>query len=482
MRITTLLFSALIFNVSIVAQTPADLRIIGGNYEDRGVCVLPAEDGMLLLGNTSSQDNGFSRGYIAFYDQDFNFAWSAITPFNENFVSETIVDAEIGTSIGTDDVVILTRTLNFTNYNTSLYTFTVGNEEGTFYSHETILDVSNNQNPVALVNWRESMWAVGEEEGDAWMIDVGDPMAMNNLEFERWGHPTRLEKVNAARVQGDTLYVTGSTEIDGVEQATVWVWGPDGEPLWAIIQPNPDSFGYNFGSDMAVYEGGATLLYNYEREDLPLGHGVILFNQENGTPSVSVNSAGAIFVQGVRLIRNGDNLIKLAYGDFYTGTELDIVITKLGQFGGYMSSNKIGNDFNNIASDMVIGDDGAIYIAGTSWGYLNGTSSMCLYRIDSIDDIGQIESDLIPISLTYDPIFLEESSVFDTAVQPTRVYPNPARNQAHLTSHSDYRLFNHMGTQVLAGSGKTIDLSSLPAGTYFVIQDGYKAAPLQVIR
>lgn len=480
MKNISLLFSAFLCLTSVFAQI--DLRVIGGTYEDVGVCVVSTDYGVVLLGNSSSQDNGFSRGYITCYDQNFDYAWSAITPFNSDFVSESIIDAEIGTSMGTDDLVILTRTLNFTNYNTSFYTFTMGPEEGVFYSHETVLESTSNQNPVALVNWRESMYAIGEEEGDAWMIDIGDESAVYHAEYSRWGHATRTEKINAARVQGDTLYVTGSTEVDGIEQTTVWAWGPDGNPLWAIIQPDQDTYADNYGSDLAVYPGGATLLYNYEREGIPLGHGVIRFNYGDGTPSTAVNTSGEIFVEGVRMIREENLLIKLAYADYHMGTGLDIVLTKLGQFGGYISSTRLGNAFNNIPSDMIITDDGTIYISGTTWGYLNGTSSMCLYRIESEDDIVQTDPDLVPLSLMNDPIFINESSIPGLSVQPTEVYPNPARYAAYLTSHSDWRLYNSMGVLTLTGFGKTIDLSKLPSGTYFVIQDGHSASPLQVIQ
>lgn len=484
MRILPLLIATItsvaLFSTTALAQH--ELQVIGGQFEDVASSVVLTEGGVVLLGNSSSQDNDFSRGYLAFFDQDFEFAWSAITPFNPDFVSETIVDAEIGTNMGTDDLVILTRTLNFTNYNTSFYTFTIGEEEGTFYSQETILESSANQNPVKLVNWRESLYAIGDEEGDAWMIDLGNPDAVANAEYEYWGHPTRTEKINGANVRGDTLYVTGYTEVEGVKQTTVWCWGPDGAPLWANIQPDNDTYGDNYGSDISVHPGGASLLYNEEREDLPLGHGLIRFNIEGGTPSIPTSATLDIYAEGVRLIHHEGIHIKLSTNLFEAYYGLDIVITKLGTWFGFQSTNRLGNNLNNIANDMALADDGAIYIAGTTWGYLNGSSSMCLYRINSIDDIGQIDTDIIPFSLTNDPIFINESNINALAAQPTPIYPNPAHSKVRLSAFSDWKVYNSIGALELTGFGNQIDISSLPAGMYFVIQDGYTASPLQVTR
>jgi hypothetical protein len=478
MRIASLLFA---FLLASVATSQVELQVAGGHYEDVASCVLPTDNGVLLLGNTSSQDNGFARGYMAFYDNDFDFAWSAITPFNPQFVSETIVDAEFGTNIGTDDIVILTRTLNFTNYNTSLYTLTPGETEGTFYSQETIIESTSNQNPVALVNWRESLYAIGDEEGDAWMIDLGNEFAIEMAEYQYWGHPERTEKITAARVQGDTLYVTGSTLVDGVEQTTVWCWGPNGAPMWAIIQPDPDTYGDNCGADLSVHEGGATLMYNHDREESSMGHGLVRFDIPGGTPSIAMSVTGNIYADGVRMIQRNETQYKLSTNDLFNNLGLDIVITRLGFFGGYLNSSRLGNEFNNIAEDMAITDDGVIYIAGTSWGYLNGSSSMCLYKIASEDEIGQIHNDAITLSLLNDPLFYNESNISDLAVQPTTLYPNPASTTINLSSHSDWRLYSAQGALLLTGDGTRLDVSTLPTGTYFVIQDGYTAAPVQII-
>ena len=100
------------------SQADVQLRIIGGTYEDVATSVVPAPDGgVYALGSTSSHGDGTVRGYIAYYDSDFNYAWSALTPHGS--MIENVVDGIIDDSTG--DLLILTKRLGENGtYNLSL--------------------------------------------------------------------------------------------------------------------------------------------------------------------------------------------------------------------------------------------------------------------------------------------------------------------------------------------------------------------------
>ena len=98
-----LIASFALYTISF-AQTDLELRVIGGNYEDVASSIVPTPSGgIYALGSTSSHGDGTVRGYIAYFDQEFNYAWSILTPSGsmlENVVDGVIIE-------GTDDILSL---------------------------------------------------------------------------------------------------------------------------------------------------------------------------------------------------------------------------------------------------------------------------------------------------------------------------------------------------------------------------------------
>ena len=371
---SALLYSVLSFSTGMYAQSNVHLRVVGGNLEDKGAVILPVEDGAYAIGTTSSHGDGTVRGYVVFYDDNLDYQWSLITPYGS--LVEKISDAVLSPDPTSDNILVLSNRLgNNGTYNTVVHEI---NNQTTSGEIESTIEIESpiNQNTSSIVNWRGSTYAFGDMEGDGWYIDLGDELAVASGDYYVWGHPVLTESVNSARVQNDTLYVVGSTVVDGVEQSTVWVWGPDGSSLWAKIAPDENAFGNNYANDIAVYEGGSTLLYSYEREGLPIGHGIIKFDQGDGTPGGIVNTSGDIYVEGTTLISHDDSFYKLAHINYNSGSGTDIVVTRLGLYGGYLASNSLGTDFDETPSDMKIDEEGRVWIVGTTYGFLNGSASM----------------------------------------------------------------------------------------------------------
>jgi hypothetical protein len=473
---TAIFFTAFVlsFMSSIFAQSEIQLRIVGGPGVDQGNAVLPVDNGTYVLGSTSSDGTGNVRGYVIFYDEDFQFAWSLLTPYGTPV--EQVVDAwDIGGS-SSDEINILSQRLGSNGtYNLVLYTLENLGNEGQIISSQEFIH-SDNQLPVSAINWRGSRWAVGESEGDGFLLGITEPIAgLSDFSYTTWGHPVRTETVESAQVSGDTLYVTGTTEIDGVKQSTIWAWGADGEPLWARIQPDTETFGDNFARDLAVSEEGLMLLYSFERPPLPLGHGVISLTSENGTPGMPINTSGNIFVDGCRLDWYGDQLLKLAHIDFGTDTGTDLVITWLGPFGGYIESGILGTNFDEKPSDMKIDDGGRIWVLGSTKGFLNGAQSICLYRLDSLNVIPNVNSINPGLGIKNDPLFQNTSGMLSSESVSPSIYPNPALSSSVIqiagvssSDHCSYQVFNAQGDLCFVGNGVSISADNLSPGQYFI--------------
>jgi hypothetical protein len=473
---TVIIFTAFVlsFVSAIFGQSEIQLRIVGGPGVDQGNAVLPVDNGTYVLGSTSSDGTGNVRGYIVFYDEDFQFAWSLLTPYGTPV--EQVVDAwDIGGSSSNEISILSQRLGSNSTYNIFLYTLENFGTEGQIISSQEFIH-SDNQLPVSAINWRGSRWAVGESEGDGFLLGITEPIAgLSDFSYTTWGHPVRTETVESVKVYGDTLYVTGTTEINGVKQSTIWAWGADGEPLWARIQPDTETFGDNFARDLAVSEEGLMLLYSFERPTLPLGHGVISLTSENGIPGSIVNTSGNIFVDGCKLDWYGDQLLKLAHIDFGISSGTDMVITWLGHFGGYIESGILGTNFDEKPSDMKIDDGGHIWVLGSTKGFLNGAQSICLYRIDSLNVIANVNSINPGLGIKNDPLFQNSTGMLSSEISSLSIYPNPARSSSVIqitgvlsSDHCSYKVFNSQGDICLVGSGVSIYADNLSPGQYFI--------------
>ncbi|MBM56303.1 MAG: hypothetical protein CMB32_07080 [Euryarchaeota archaeon] len=457
------------------SQADVQLRIIGGTYEDVATSVVPAPDGgVYALGSTSSHGDGTVRGYIAYYDSEFNYTWSALTPHGS--MIENVVDGIIDNSTG--DLLILTKRLGENGtYNSMVHRIVNLGTECSFTSSQEIVD-SDNQSPSSLINWRGSVYVVGDSEGDCWLKNLDD-----ENDTQSWGYNLSNETVAAARVHNDTLYVAGSTVVDGVEVASVWAWGANGNTIWANIGPDENAYGFNYSNDIATYDGGATLLFSLEREENPLGNGIIRFSDANGNPNTVVYGSATYYREGTRLIHHNGGLIKLSHTNFY-GTNTDMNLVSMGFHGGYIDHDVLGTDFDEKPADMEIDDEGVIWIVGTTYGYLNGSASICIYRIASSDLIGTVEPEETDLSITNDPMLYGSVGIDDQEFA-INIYPNPASTQATLSEQSDYVIYSASGVECARGFGLQLDLSSLSGGLYFVKATSANSTavlPLQVIR
>ena len=445
------IFTLLSFASALCAQADVEHRVIGGTFEDVPSAIIPANGGVYAVGSTSSHGDGTVRGYVTYFNDEFDYQWSLMTPYGS--VVENVVDGILAQ--GSNNLVALSKRLGENgSYNTVIHDISI---DGDLLGTTEIVD-EDNQTPTTLAYWRGSTYAFGSSEGDCWMIDIEDGTALETADFYKWGHPLLNETVAAVSVHNDTLYVAGTTIVDGVEQASVWCWGADGEALWARISPDEEAFGDNYSNDISAYEEGLTLMYSYSRENEPLGHGVVFFEDDLGTPGGIISTSGPYYVEGTRLIRHEDEFVKLALINYENGSGTDMVLTRLGAYGGYIDSNAIGTNFNEKPVDMEIDDEGVVWILGTTYGYLNGSASFSIYRLANFQIIGFIDADEIGLGITNDPVLYSSVDINeDSALSLFSIYPNPASERVYLSEAGDWQLYTSAGKICLEGKGTVIE-------------------------
>ena len=465
MRIIISFISFLLIISSSISQSAIQLRIVGGTLEDVGSVIIPEPSGgAYALGATSSHGDGTVRGYVVYYDADFQYTWSILTPYGS--IVENIVDGIIHPDLPEDNILVLSQRLG----DNGTYNAVIHDIDNTGEITSTLeLSHPENQNPNSLVTWRGSVYAIGDMQGDGWLVDINDPLSVESATFTTWGHSLHTEAVTAAIVYNDTLYVSGSTEIDGVLQTTVWAWGPDGNPIWARISPDEEAVGNNYATDIAVNDSFVTLLYSFDRPGEIIGQGLIFLNPSDGTPQSTLNTSGSYYADGRRLIYKNDKLFKLSHINTYSGDGTDIGIVQLEEYGGFEESSVLGTSFNELASDMEIDEQGRMWIIGTTFGYLNGSSSICVYRFDSTEVIGNEVNLPTDLSITNDPMLYFSVDINETPSSLV-VYPNPARrgSMVKLSSEAEWVLYSSVGTLIRSGFGDLIALDQISSGTYIL--------------
>ena len=471
------IFTLLSFASALCAQADVEHRVIGGTFEDVPSAIIPANGGVYAVGSTSSHGDGTVRGYVTYFNDEFDYQWSLMTPYGS--VVENVVDGILAQ--GSNNLVALSKRLGENgSYNTVIHDISI---DGDLLGTTEIVD-EDNQTPTTLAYWRGSTYAFGSSEGDCWMIDIEDGAAIETADFYKWGHPLLNETVAAVSVRNDTLYVAGTTVIDGVKQASVWCWGADGEALWARVSPDEEAFGDNYSNDISAYEDGLTLMYSYARENEPLGHGVVFFEDDLGTPGGVISTSGPYYVEGTRLIRQEDSFVKLALINYENGSGTDMVLTRLGAYGGYVDSNSLGTDFNERPVDMEIDDEGVVWVLGTTYGYLNGSASFSIYRIANSQIIGFIDSEEIVLGITNDPVLYSSVDIDEASASSLiSIYPNPASERVNLSEAGEWQLYSSTGKLCLEGQGAVAELAGMESGLYFVrveISGEIATIPLQI--
>ena len=187
--------------------------------------------------------------------------------------------------------------------------------------------------------------------------------------------------------------------------------------------------------------------------------------------SANISSGATLDISGLELTPNADYTI----GENSISKESDVII-----IDGNESMSK-----NYMAGISLEGYSGSV-IFNYSEEDMNGvTHTASLYVMNSNEEWIQYEDeDTEDNTITYDftdPIQMKAVtagvqaglSTIETQIPGIRIYPNPSSSTVNIDYSEDLEitLFNILGQQILKTNSKTINISNLEKGTYFLITE-----------
>ena len=152
-----------------------------------------------------------------------------------------------------------------------------------------------------------------------------------------------------------------------------------------------------------------------------------------------------------------------------SGFNYDGIVLKYSPQGELLMAKTAGGDSEDRFDGVAAGLDGNVYITGMSVGTVH---------FDDLEHTGDSEWDFFPYiaKITMDALGTENPVVKDKIT----LHPNPASDYLYISGidgRAKATIVNMLGQRVMtfeAGSGP-VSISGMPAGTYFIHADGYKA-------
>ncbi len=143
-----------------------------------------------------------------------------------------------------------------------------------------------------------------------------------------------------------------------------------------------------------------------------------------------------------------------------------------------------GNYNDSVAVSVTCATEGATILVSTGSGYSVYTGQMVFHENTTVSvkafkggmDTSAVASETYNIAHTS-----VSGETIDNAAGDVKIYPNPAKNELTISGDNlrgNFEIYNLLGTKVMNGSlrakGKTVNISSLPAGIYIVKVGDYK--------
>ena len=454
---------------AVSSQSQVEFRAIGGPGLEQGEVVVPHATGAFLVGISKLPESEVVRGYIAHFDADLEHDWSTLLPHGDPL--ELVVDAwESEPGVAS----ILTQRLDVADgYQATIHR--VDSTGAWLGSFEPI--VQGGFRPSKHVDWVGSSWIVGTRSGHPTAYNIDEETWLN------WGNePGAYDQIHDADIRNNQLIAVGTrTRVDTMFTA---IWGvyPLGQLAFEHVALANDSALWSRADAVAVSPELTMVLQTYSVEDEASStphvvHNLLSVNNFNGENGVISPLWGPNVGQepGRDLISSPLGVIKLTVSDEWFEPALSFQLTHVTDFSAFVSHAVWGTPFEEDPSRLSVGDDGSIWVAGSTRGTLDGSWNACLLRLDSLGPLAPWYHETAGFGVTLDPLFGTLTSMQELN-QPEnwRVSPNPASDWMVLhppSSHEGrftWRIVGTNGQTLTEGEGTTIPLWALPQGSHFI--------------
>ena len=449
-----------------LADAQVEFRAIGGPGLEQGKVVVPHAEGAFLVGVSKLPNSDVVRGYIAHFDEAFEHEWSTLLPYGDPI--ELVVDAwedEPGVA------AVLTQRLDVQDgYQAAIHRV---DDSGLWLGSVEPL-VQGGFRPARHVEWLGNSWIVGTRSGHPAAYNLDDD------EWLEWGDaPGTYDRIHDATVGDNLLIAVGSrTDVDTMHTA---IWGvyPLGQLAFEHIEPANDSSLWSQADGIATTPESVLVLQTYA-VDNPNGgdphvvHNFLGVNTNNG-------DVGAFYgpTTGQRpgrdIASTPQGALILAQSDGNDNPPQGFRLSHVSNLGAFVSLGIWGTDFEDDPGRISVGEDGSVWVAGSTRGTLDGSWNACVLRLDSLGPLGQWYGESPGFGVTSDPLFGTLASVDDEkSWSRWRLSPNPAREGTRLEAQGiedlavEWRIVAMDGRECSRGSGLSVPLHGIPAGRHVV--------------
>ena len=467
--LATLLLVATSWGTPTARAQEAQFRAVGGPGLERGEVVVPHATGAFLVCNSKLPEVDLLRAYLVHYDSDLNVDWTRLLPCPA--LLQEVVDAW---SESPGSVTVMTRELlPEDGYVTVMHRL---DSTGTWAGKVT-LNAPQNFRPVTHVEWLGEPWIVGATGSQPTAVH------MTTGDTKTWGgSPGTLDVVTDAAVANNLLVAVGSRTQDDTTRTAIWGVYPFGQLAFENVGADAAAGAWSQADAIAARGSNVRVLHSFRPhspEDQWLLHSMMSVNLTSGQLNGILYGPQEGQRPGRDLIGTSEGWVKLSQTDVVPQLDLSMLVTHYNPNGLYLSQGAWGTIFEDDPSHITQSEDGAIWVAGSTRGAIDGTWNACVLRLDSLGPLGAWSNDMPGFGTYNDPLFDDVLALQDVAVEGEwSCSPNPARGQTSLLPPSTlsvadraaltWVLRDSQGRVVREGQGTDVSLDGLASGPHVI--------------
>ncbi len=440
----------------------AEVRTYGGPLIDEGRQIIATPTGYLIVGTTTSADNGNSDIYVLSLNDDLTVEWSKL-------LGSTA--AEQGRSVClTDDggFMVLGQTASgeLGGYDLVVYRLSMSGE----VIWEKYFGTDDWDLAVRIVNGDGNYYIAATSYGffpgsaRQWMFRIdGNGNLINGNTFDI----IPVAEANDIAYYNGHVYLLGTRTFVGEESQSVFrKLMPDGSLVWQQVRSDVA----HIGGAIAASDLGVVATYAFTNIEQPNSMSLRWVRyDDNGEELWSrwsdTQSAGNQFPRA--LTWANDALVIAAETDVFGAGGLGCFIERrIGVNGAWTGGTVFGGAADETPYSMITDQAGRVVMVGSSDSYGNGNPDVYVVRLPNGLIVNNYELD-VAHWVANDPFTSVLENGAETFFQP---YPNPAGRQITLSPQTTaFVMRNMQGSEVLRGTlGGAIDVAHLPRGPYLL--------------
>lgn len=471
-KVICVLVSYLMANGGFAQVDTVEVRVFGGQRDDRGLRLIELANGdVLALSASNSTADEEPHAWVHRFDSLVNPIWN--TTVSDAPLLQPVDAVEHGAGFVT---VLAIRYANASAaYDWGWYTLDAfGHPVSQTQWGSDAWDI-----PARLLHRNDSLWSVGTSDatgsgdvlvtlhtwnGNAWLFDSS------------WSWDSgAADEVSDAEFIGEAIAV--STSANDLAHCTVF-HALNGEVLWSYTAPYTSP---TTSKAVDAQDSSLVMLFN---ADTPDGTrlGFACLNLAGDTLLETIPGSG-VDVAGEDVTWYGPNNFATisVTNDLGLGGE-EWLFSRWTDGGVWQGGPTFGTQWNEAPAAIMHASDGRLWIIGRSDGFSNGRDDVYLLVAPSPQVGNELVYISVEVNVTEDAVGIEELN----CARPMEVHPHPIRNGftiSNIDAQESWSLLDGSGRVVCEGIGTVGNASRLAPGMYLLrMQATNEAIPVWVAR